>query len=70
MAGMNWTKPDVFMEMSFVVEPNKVICSSKGDLLWIDYLPSAILLLAGEGLFEAVGCEDGTVYIYSPAGRR
>jgi protein HIRA/HIR1 len=38
--------------------------------LWVDYLPSAVLLMTGNKLFSAVGCEDGTLTIYTPSGRR
>lgn len=44
--------------------------SKQGVVLWADYLPSAVLLMAGNQLFSAVGCEDGTLNIYTPAGRR
>jgi len=49
---------------------NKVIYSANGQDQWIDYLPSAILGLAMSASFSAVACEDGSVYIYSPAGRQ
>lgn len=44
--------------------------SQQGTVIWEDYLPSAVLLMAGNALFSAVGCEDGSLNIYSPAGRR
>ncbi|KAG0265506.1 HIR complex subunit [Actinomortierella ambigua] len=51
-------------------EPNKVICSQRGNILWTDYLPSPVLLMTGNAHFSAVACEDGGLYVYSPAGRR
>lgn len=44
--------------------------SKQGTIIWVDYLPSAVLLMAGNQLFSAVGCEDGSLNLYSPAGRR
>ncbi|KAF9174153.1 HIR complex subunit [Mortierella sp. AD010] len=51
-------------------QPSKVIYSQKGSVVWVDYLPSAVLLMTGNSLFSAVACEDGGVYVYSPTGRR
>lgn len=51
-------------------QPSKVICSQKGVVVWVDYLPSPVLLMTGNANFSAVTCEDGGLYVYSPAGRR
>ncbi|KAG0244912.1 HIR complex subunit [Actinomortierella wolfii] len=51
-------------------EPNKIICSQRGNVLWTDYVPSPVLLMTGNAHFSAVACEDGGIYVYSPAGRR
>ncbi|KAF9087927.1 HIR complex subunit [Mortierella sp. GBA35] len=51
-------------------KPNKVIYSQKGAVIWVDYLPSPVLLMTGNSQFSAVTCEDGGLYIYSPSGRR
>ncbi|CAO3591956.1 unnamed protein product [Absidia cylindrospora] len=51
-------------------ENAKLVVSQHGNILWTDYLISAIILMTGNGFFTAVGCEDGTILIYSPAGRR
>lgn len=48
----------------------KVVTSRKGAILWTDYLPSAVLLMTGNQLFSCVSCEDGSIYIYTPLGRR
>ncbi|CAO3610025.1 unnamed protein product [Mucor hiemalis] len=48
----------------------KVVTSKKGMVLWVDYLPSAVLLMTGNQLFSAVACEDGSLNIYTPSGRR
>ncbi|KAF9177411.1 HIR complex subunit [Haplosporangium sp. Z 11] len=51
-------------------QPSKVIYSQKGAVVWVDYLPSPVLLMTGNSHFSAVTCEDGGLYVYSPAGRR
>ncbi|ORZ19308.1 WD40-repeat-containing domain protein [Absidia repens] len=51
-------------------ENAKLVVSQHGNILWTDYLISAIILMTGNGFFSSVGCEDGTILIYSPAGRR
>lgn len=38
--------------------------------MWEDYLQYAVVLIAGNTLFAAVGCEDGSLHVYSPSGRR
>ncbi|KAI9483200.1 MAG: TUP1-like enhancer of split-domain-containing protein [Benjaminiella poitrasii] len=48
----------------------KLVSSRQGVPIWVDYLPSAVLLMVSNALFSAVGCEDGSIYTYSPAGRR
>ncbi|KAG0201883.1 HIR complex subunit [Mortierella sp. GBA30] len=51
-------------------QPSKVIYSQKGSVVWVDYLPSSVLLMTGNSVFSAVATEDGGLYVYSPAGRR
>ena len=53
-----------------MITHTKLIVSSKGTILWTDYLPNAILLMTGNNVFSAAGCEDGTIHVYSSAGRR
>ncbi|CAO3610103.1 unnamed protein product [Cunninghamella echinulata] len=48
----------------------RLVSSKRGIILWTDYLPSSILLLTGNEHFSVVGCEDATIIVYSPAGRR
>lgn len=47
-----------------------MIVSQEGTQLWMDYVPSAILLMTGNEIYSAIGCEDGSIYIYSPQGQR
>ncbi|KAJ1537148.1 HIR complex subunit [Nowakowskiella sp. JEL0078] len=48
----------------------KVYCSSRSKITWADMLLSPALHLKGTTKFSAVSCVDGTLYVYSPAGRR
>ncbi|KAM3581865.1 HIR complex subunit [Umbelopsis sp. WA50703] len=49
---------------------SKVIYCHKGAPIWVDYVPSSVLQMTGNKNFCAVGCEDGSVVVYSSAGRR
>jgi protein HIRA/HIR1 len=51
-------------------DPTRLTCTSKGQALWQDFLPKAVLLVTGNTNFFAAACEDGSVYAWSPAGRR
>ncbi|KAF1915051.1 protein HIR1 [Ampelomyces quisqualis] len=51
-------------------DPARINCTSKGQSLWQDYLPKSVLLVTGNTNFFAAACEDGSVYAWSPAGRR
>ena len=51
-------------------EPAHITATKRGVLLWQDYVPRAILLVTGNKNFWAAACEDGTVYTWTPAGRR
>jgi len=51
-------------------DPTRVNCTRHGQSLWQDYLPKAALLLTGNANFWAAGCEDGSLYLWTPAGRR
>ncbi|KAI7904073.1 WD40-repeat-containing domain protein [Cokeromyces recurvatus] len=48
----------------------KIVTSRQGVPIWMDYLPSAVLLMVSNPLYSAVSCEDGSIYLYSPSGRR
>ena len=40
------------------------------QVAWTDYVGSNVCAVAGNAEFVAVGCLDGSLYVYSPAGRR
>nr|PNR26189.1 hypothetical protein PHYPA_030763 [Physcomitrium patens] len=48
----------------------KIICSQGGEVRWCDYLVSMPTALAGNSNFWAVACGDGSLQIYTKAGRR
>ncbi|KAH8888554.1 protein hir-1 [Thozetella sp. PMI_491] len=51
-------------------DPAHITATKRGVLLWQDYVPRAILLVAGNKNFWAAACEDGSIYTWTPAGRR
>ncbi|KAF2019037.1 protein HIR1 [Aaosphaeria arxii CBS 175.79] len=51
-------------------DPARINCTKKGQSLWQDFLPKAVLLVTGNPNFFAAACEDGAVYVWTPAGRR
>ncbi|KAL1306993.1 hypothetical protein AAFC00_005624 [Neodothiora populina] len=51
-------------------EPTRLNVSRRGQSIWQDYLPRAVLLVTGNQNFWAAACEDGSLYVWTPAGRR
>lgn len=51
-------------------DPSHITTSKRGVLLWQDFLPRAALLVTGTKYFWSVACEDGSIYVWTPAGRR
>jgi protein HIRA/HIR1 len=51
-------------------EPAHITATKRGVVLWQDFLPRAIILVTGSRYFWAVACEDSTIYVWTPAGRR
>ncbi|KAI8059330.1 WD40-repeat-containing domain protein [Gongronella butleri] len=51
-------------------ECTKLLLSKDGQEVWTDYLPHAIMLMTGNLRFYAVACEDASLVVYSPSGRR
>jgi protein HIRA/HIR1 len=51
-------------------EPARVVVTKKGQILWQDFLPKAVILVTGNTRYWAAACEDGSLYVWSPAGRR
>lgn len=51
-------------------DPSRISASKRGATVWHDYLPRAVILVTGNKNFWAAACEDGSIYSWSPAGRR
>lgn len=51
-------------------DPSHVLITKRGELVWQEFLPRAIILVAANKNFWAVACEDGSIHVWSPAGRR
>ena len=51
-------------------DPCRVTVTKRGQPIWQDYLPRSALLVTGNKRFWSVACEDGSVYAWTPAGRR
>ncbi|CAK7205837.1 HIR complex subunit [Sporothrix eucalyptigena] len=51
-------------------DPSHITVTKRGELVWQDYLPKSVLLVTGNKHFWAAACEDATIYIWTPAGRR
>ncbi|KAK5114908.1 HIR complex subunit [Meristemomyces frigidus] len=51
-------------------EPTRITLSRRNQTLWQDFTPRAVLLTTGNHNFWAVACEDGSIHLWTPAGRR
>ncbi len=51
-------------------DPCRVTVSRRGQPIWQDYLPRSALLVAGNKRFWSIACEDGSIHVWTPAGRR
>ncbi|KAI1944667.1 HIR complex subunit [Ophidiomyces ophidiicola] len=51
-------------------EPARITLTRGDQPIWQDFLPKAVLLVTGNKRFWAAALEDGSVYIWTPAGRR
>ena len=51
-------------------DPARLAVTKRGQPIWQDFLPRSVLLMTGTSDFLAVACEDGSVYAWTPAGRR
>ncbi|TVY22446.1 Protein hir-1 [Lachnellula hyalina] len=51
-------------------DPSKISATKRGVTLWQDFLPRAVILVTGNKNFWATACEDGSIYTWTPAGRR
>ena len=51
-------------------EPSRVTLTRRGQPVWQDYLPRSALLATGNLSYWSIACEDGSIYVWSAAGRR
>ena len=51
-------------------EPCRVTVTRRGQPVFQDYLPRSALLVTGNKNFWSIACEDGSVYAWTPVGRR
>lgn len=51
-------------------DPTRINVTKRGQVLWQDYLPRACMLVTGNTKFWAAACEDGSLHVWTPAGRR
>lgn len=51
-------------------EPVRLTLSRGEQPLWQDFLPRSVLLVTGNQNMWAAACEDASIYIWTPAGRR
>ncbi|EMD01181.1 hypothetical protein BAUCODRAFT_200391 [Baudoinia panamericana UAMH 10762] len=51
-------------------EPTRITLSKRNQTLWQDFLPKAVLLVTGNRNFWAAACEDASLHLWTPAGRR
>lgn len=50
--------------------PAHVLVTKRGVLVWQEFLPRAVILVTASKHFWAVACEDGSLHVWTPAGRR
>jgi protein HIRA/HIR1 len=55
---------------SQVRDPSRISATKRGVTLWQDFLPRAVILVTGNKNFWSAACEDGSIYTWTPAGRR
>jgi protein HIRA/HIR1 len=53
-----------------IKEPSHILATKRGVTLWQDYLPRAVILVTGSKHIWAAACEDGSIHVWTPAGRR
>ncbi|KAJ5145447.1 TUP1-like enhancer of split [Penicillium bovifimosum] len=51
-------------------EPVRLTLFRGDQPLWQDFLPRNVLLVTGNQCIWAAACEDGSIYLWTPAGRR
>ncbi|KAK7335641.1 hypothetical protein VNO80_27586 [Phaseolus coccineus] len=60
----------VWLGNTSMMKETEIVCSKGSQILWSDWISEKVTVLAGNGNFWAVGCEDGCLLIYTKGGRR
>nr|XP_043613664.1 protein HIRA [Erigeron canadensis] len=55
---------------TFLMKETEISCTKNGQTLWSDRISGNVTVLAGNANFWAVGCEDGSLQVYTKCGRR
>ncbi|XP_024013516.1 protein HIRA isoform X2 [Eutrema salsugineum] len=53
-----------------MIKETEISCKRSGETLWSDRIMGRVTVLAGNPNFWAVGCEDGSLQVYTKCGRR
>ncbi|XP_010535679.1 PREDICTED: protein HIRA [Tarenaya hassleriana] len=53
-----------------MMKETEILCTKLGQTIWSDRILGEVTVLAGNPNFWAVGCEDGSLQVYSKCGRR
>jgi protein HIRA/HIR1 len=51
-------------------EPTRITATKRGSVLWQDFLPKAVILVTGNKNFWSAVCEDSSLFVWTPGGRR
>ena len=51
-------------------DPAHISATKRGMALWQDFLPRSVILVTGNKNFWSAACEDGSIHVWTPAGRR
>ncbi|KAL0436310.1 UNVERIFIED_CONTAM: protein HIRA [Sesamum radiatum] len=55
---------------TFMIKETELSCTMGSQNLWSDRISGKVTVLAGNSNFWAVGCEDGSLQVYTKCGRR
>ncbi|KAA8896466.1 TUP1-like enhancer of split-domain-containing protein [Sphaerosporella brunnea] len=61
---------DIVFEAKNSREPTRLTISRGGQALWVDFLQKPVLLVTGNSNFWCAACEDGSLHVFTPLGRR
>lgn len=51
-------------------DPAHIYVTKRGALVWQEFLPRAVILVTANKNFWVAACEDGSIHVWTPAGRR